>query len=95
MTWYDVHLGTNGVQELDRLFGESPYTIEKSRGVNTVHIALAGGEVAPFSYNEGKIVIFHGVINSLPQEVQADIQERLGRLDSLEKVVERIRLYGP
>ena len=92
MTWHDVDLKKEGVQQLDELFSKPPYSFMKNSKVThtEAHVHTAGKRIAFLSYDEGKIVIYRGVIDRFSQEVQDDIYEQLSKIGAIKKLLHEL-----
>lgn len=96
MVCYNVDLRKEELQELDKLFSETPYNIETSEHglLNSKHSIISVDfereRKRIFSYNEREINIFYNLINSLSNNIKEDIIKRFGKVNSLCKIVEEI-----
>ena len=86
MVWYDVDFEKKDLQELDLRFTGLPFKVSKLEGLSgrdVIYRAPDGVETPVLHYDDGRIVIFHGVIRSLPTNIQEEIRKRVSLVDRL------------
>lgn len=79
MVWYDVDLKDDGVAAVNKLFSDPPYSVVEVPHADQTHAYVSPSCVPTeiFCYDKEKIVIYHGVIEELPAEIQRGIQSKL------------------
>jgi len=86
MVWYDIDFEKEDLRELDLRFTGLPFKVSKPKGLSGRDIsynAPDGTETPILHYDEGRIVIFHEVIRSLPPNIQKEIRKRFSLVDRL------------
>ncbi len=91
MVLNEVSLGEEGVQQLDILFGETPYEIGRRGGRHSVCLAGSEEDTQFLSYDSGVFAIYFHPIGSFPMKIQNDIATRLSQVKAVSDLVERIR----
>ena len=92
MVWYDRDIREKGVQTLDALFQDPPFSVrEDANGRHDVDYARPDGtSVEILSYGKGEIILYHGLIDKLPLTIKKQVKEKLQSLDFLEGLEGRV-----
>ncbi|HIH13031.1 MAG: hypothetical protein QT02_C0005G0015 [archaeon GW2011_AR9] len=94
MTWYDADINEEGVQELNRLFDDTPFSVRETPEAERpwqVSYVAPGTQTPIFAYNEDTIIMYHAVIADLSPAVRDDLESRLAKVTSLENVVQQVQ----
>ena len=90
MTFYNADLGKRGVEQLDVLFGNDPYSVVKMGTSSTACLGTTNPRKDFLCYNETALCLFDTQFGRLSPDDQRDIQQRLRQVSSLADVAESI-----
>lgn len=89
MTWYDIDLGEEGVQQLDLLFKEIPFGVRKTGTNSSIYCYHHGTKKDFMSYDTTRIIMYPITIHSFDERIQNAIKERFSKVKILEDILEK------
>ncbi|MBI2572813.1 hypothetical protein HYV86_03060 [Candidatus Woesearchaeota archaeon] len=97
MATYNLNLVRRDIDQLNGLFGSSPYSVrldtrrkylvgERSQ-LSVVALHIYKEPWTFMGYDLNQVTVFHGLMDDFPLDMQADIKTRMGKVAALDDVV--------